>query len=398
MFKKVISTALALTIILGLTACGSTVGSGTPETTTTAEAAKAATDETLEKTVEAAENAGYKIGIMTTTVSQAEEEYRVAEDLVAEYPDTVVHVTFPDNFATEMETTISTALSLASDPDMKAIIFTQSVSGTAAAIDKIREVRDDIFIWAGLPMDDNDVIAQAADVVFNTDFSTAGVQDAEILNELGVKTVLHYSFPRHLAIATKLAYHDNLKAKCEELGIAFVDVTTPDPTSDAGTTGTQQFVLEDVPKKLDEYGEMTAFYGTNLSQTEPIIKTLADRQEGYYLIIKDPSPTFYANPLGIEIPEEYAGDYDYLNKQIVEKAAEKNMTGYFTGWPLSVTNMSLRGGVQYCMEYLDGKTNGKVDIDALQTILTNLAGEGASVTLYENYENYFAVTAPNMTY
>ena len=85
MFKKVISTALALTMILGLTACGSTVGSGTPETTTTAEAAKAATDETLEKTVEAAENAGYKIGIMTTTVSQAEEEYRVAEDLVAEY-------------------------------------------------------------------------------------------------------------------------------------------------------------------------------------------------------------------------------------------------------------------------------------------------------------------------
>lgn len=49
MFKKVISTALALTMILGLTACGSTVGSGTPETTTTAEAAKAATDETLER-------------------------------------------------------------------------------------------------------------------------------------------------------------------------------------------------------------------------------------------------------------------------------------------------------------------------------------------------------------
>ena len=116
------------------------------------------------------------------------------------------------------------------------------------------------------------------------------------------------------------------------------------------------------------------------SQTAPIIKTLADSQEGYYLIITAPSPTFYANPLGIEIPEEYAGDYDYLNKQIVEKAAEKNMTGHFTGWPLSVTNMSLRGCVHYCMEYLDGKTNGKVDIDALQTILTNLAGEGASVT------------------
>ncbi len=396
MLKKMTLWVLALFAAGSLAACGSTVGGGSTEAAgTTAGAAQTAAEAASDS---AESNEGYKIGIMTTTVSQAEEEYRVAEELAEEYPDTIVHVTFPDNFATEMETTISTALSLASDPDIKAIIFTQSVSGTAAAIDKIRETRDDIFIWAGLPMDDNDVIAAAADVVFNTDFASAGIQDAQTLSELGVKTVVHYSFPRHMAIATKLAYHDNLKSESEKLGITFVDVTTPDPTSDAGTTGTQQFVLEDVPKKLEEYGEMTAFYGTNLAQTEPIIKTLADMQEGYYLIIKDPSPSFYANPLGIEIPEEYTGDYDYLSQQIVEKVAEKNMTGHFTGWPLSVTNMSLRGGVQYCMEYLEGQTAGKVDIEALREILTDLAGEGAQVSLYEDYDNYFAVTAPNITY
>ena len=63
MFKKVIATALTLTMVLGLAACGSTVGSGTPETTTTAETAKTSADETMEKTAEAAENAGYKIGV-----------------------------------------------------------------------------------------------------------------------------------------------------------------------------------------------------------------------------------------------------------------------------------------------------------------------------------------------
>ena len=259
MLKRRNLWAAVLAAAICLAGCGSTVGGGSTEGETTAEeTVQTAGQEAASGTEEA--NEGYKIGIMTTTVSQAEEEYRVAEELAEEYPDTIVHVTFPDNFATEMETTISTALSLASDPDIKAIIFTQSVSGTAAAIDKIRETRDDIFIWAGLPMDDNDVIAAAADVVFNTDFASAGIQDAETLAELGVKTVVHYSFPRHMAIATKLAYHDNLKAESEKLGITFVDVTTPDPTSDAGTTGTQQFVLEDVPKILEEYGEMTSFY------------------------------------------------------------------------------------------------------------------------------------------
>lgn len=42
-----------------------------------------------------------------------------AEMLQEQHPDTVVLATFPDKFATEQETTISTALSLASDPDVK---------------------------------------------------------------------------------------------------------------------------------------------------------------------------------------------------------------------------------------------------------------------------------------
>lgn len=56
--------------------------------------------------------APFHIGVATLTVSQAEDTYRGAERLIKEYGDVasggmIRHVTMPDNFMSEMETTIS---------------------------------------------------------------------------------------------------------------------------------------------------------------------------------------------------------------------------------------------------------------------------------------------------
>lgn len=56
--------------------------------------------------------APYHIGIVTGTVSQEEDTYRGAEFMVKKYGDVngggmLLHVTMPDNFMQEMETTIS---------------------------------------------------------------------------------------------------------------------------------------------------------------------------------------------------------------------------------------------------------------------------------------------------
>jgi hypothetical protein len=45
----------------------------------------------------------FKIGILTGTVSQGEDEYRAAEQVKAKYGDRIVHVTYPDNFMQEQE-------------------------------------------------------------------------------------------------------------------------------------------------------------------------------------------------------------------------------------------------------------------------------------------------------
>ena len=92
-----------------------------------------------------------KVAIVTNTVSQNEEEYRSAEEMSKKYGDRIVHVTWPDNFMTEQEQMITTVSKLAADPDVKAIVINQAVPGTNAAIDKLKETRDDILVIYGTP-------------------------------------------------------------------------------------------------------------------------------------------------------------------------------------------------------------------------------------------------------
>ena len=117
----------------------------------------------------------YKIGIVTGTVSQGEEEFNAAQQMIAKYGDMIEHVTYPDNFGKEVETTISQVASLASDPDMKAIVFVQAVPGAAAAIDKVRETREDILFILGVPHEDPDVIAARADIALELKIGRAHV-------------------------------------------------------------------------------------------------------------------------------------------------------------------------------------------------------------------------------
>ena len=72
---------------------------------------------------------GFKIGVVTGTVSQGEDEYRGAEAVVKKYGKEIIHVTYPDKFMQEQETTIARIVELAYDPQVKAIVICQGVPG-----------------------------------------------------------------------------------------------------------------------------------------------------------------------------------------------------------------------------------------------------------------------------
>ncbi len=380
--KKLLSLLMILVMVAGMLA-GCSKPAEEP-------AADTGSDAAAEETAEAP---SFKIGIMTGTVSQNEEEYRAAENVQKKYgEDRVLIMTYPDKFMDEQETTIANLVSMASDPEVKALIVVQAVPGTSAAIEKVKELRDDLLIIAGVPGEDPKMIADKADIVLAMDELTMGRTIPEQAKKQGAKVFVHYSFPRHMSYALLSARRDLMKETCDEIGLEFVDATAPDPTGDAGVSGAQQFILEDVPRMVEKYGKDTAFFSTNCSMQVPLISASLD-QGAIYPQPCCPSPYHgFPSALGIQIPEDKKGDVAFAVEQITNEIAAKGGEGRFSTWPVPVAMMFVEGSADYAFAWANGEIENKVDKEALNDMFNTYAG--VDVTLNEldesgvHYDNY----------
>lgn len=374
--KRIIALLLVILMTLGFVACEATVPGPASQ--------------------EGSSGSGsWKIGIMTPSVSQGEEQLRRSEYWVNKLgAEHVIIQMFPDNFTTEQETTISNALSLAADPDVK-VIFFYGMIGTAAACQKIREIRPDILLIVGSYNEAAETMTECCDLFYREDMDAMGQQLVARAIETDCKTIVHYSFPRHLANAPMAQRLQVIKELAAPAGIEVVEVTTPDPTSDAGTAGTQQFVLEDVPREIEKYGAQTMFFGTNTAQLEPMVKGCVDGKAYYYPSVESVF-TAYPAALGLEVPEDKQWDVPFYVDSIKSKLVELGCEGHMGCWLVSVESFWLDSAMTYAVKYCNGETNGDgVDYDAFYASLNEAAG---SEVAYRNitegervYENGFFI-------
>jgi len=281
----------------------------------------------------------FHIGIVTGTVSQSEDDLRGAEKLIAEYGSVadggmIQHLTYPDNFMEESETTIAVIAGLADDPKMKAIIVNQAVPGTTEAFRQVKEKRPDILCFAGEAHEDLPLIGSSADLVSNNDFVARGYLIIRTAHELGCDTFVHISFPRHMSYETMSRRVAIMRAACEEFGMTFVLETAPDPTSDVGVAGAQQYILEQVPAWIEKYGQKAAFFCTNDAHTEPLLKQLMT-YGGYFIEADLPSPLMgYPGALGIDLSAE-AGDFAAILAKVEKAIVDKGGANRFGTWAYS---------------------------------------------------------------
>ncbi len=338
-----------------------------------------------------------KIGIMTGTVSQGEEEYRAGEEMVAKYgEDRVIHVTYPDKFMDEQETTISQVMAMASDPDLKAIVICQGVPGTAAAIDKVKEVRDDIAFIVGTVHEEPYMMAGKADILYEIDQPARGSSIIEKAKGMGAKTFIHYSFPRHMSYPLLATRRDIMEKTCKELGIEFVFVNAPDPTGEGGVAGAQQFILEDAPRQIEKYGPDTAFFSTNCSMQEPLIKSVV-KGKAIYPEQCCPSP-FHALPNALGLKVENKGDVPYILNAIEEKVKELEMEGRIATWTAPITMNFIRAGAAYAMGYANGEIKDKADIETAKKLIQSFAGGEPKVVVTPVSHEDAEKATPTATY
>ena len=374
--KRIVTLLLVLAMVLSLAACGTT-------TTSTAKNDNA-TD--------------FKIGIITGTASQGDEEISTAMRMKEKYGDMIVTATYPDNFSSETEQVIATATNMAADPAIKAIVWCQAVDGTVAAINKVKETRDDILFIGGIATEAPAIVSETLDIVMMNDEITLGFDIIDQAAKQGAKTFVHISFERHLGITTIAQRQANFKQRCAELGLEYVEATAPDPTGDAGVPGAQAWITNNIKVLVDQYGKDTAFFSTNCAMQVPLIQQVAELGAIYPLQCC-PSP-FHAYPSAFNIDMSgHEADVDYLLNEIKTAVAEKGNTGRMSTWTVPVAMMIIEGGVEYAIKYCKGEITEKCDSDALLAELQKIGGAEVKFSNYVDTDageltNFKMIIAP----
>jgi hypothetical protein len=304
--------------------------------------------------------AKYHIGVITGTVAQGEDEVRGAEAMIKEFGDVkndgmIQHLTYPNNFAAEQETTISQIVSLATDPLMKAIIMNQAVPGATEGFRRVREMRPDILLLAGVAHEDPLVIGRVADFVMRNDFVSAGYRVIWAAKQLGADTFVHVSFPRHMSVETLTRRRMIFEQACNDLGVKWVFETAPDPLSDVGIVGAQQYLLENVPKWVEKYGKNASFYCTNDAHTEPLIRQVVE-YGGTFVEASLPSPLLgFPGALGVDLSNE-KGNFPAIMKKIEDVLNSKNAGGRLGTWSFSFPYCATTGLIQHAINVIEGES------------------------------------------
>ncbi|MBQ4419031.1 MAG: DUF3798 domain-containing protein [Synergistaceae bacterium] len=310
-----------------------------------------------------AEDAKFHIGIVTGTVSQSEDDLRGAELMIARYGDTakggmITHLTYPDNFTSEAETTISQIAGLADDPLMKVIVVNQAIPGTTEGFRKVREKRPDILLFAGQPHEDPAIITAASDLAIMVDNISRGYLIPLGAKKLGSKTFVHVSFPRHMSMEVLGRRRVIMEEACKDLGIKFVFETAPDPTGDVGVAGAQQYILESMPTWIEKYGKDASFFATNDAHVEPMLRQIV-KYGGIFVEASLPSPVMgYPGALGIDLSKE-SGNWPAILKKVEDVIVAQGGAERLGTWAYSYGYTNSAALAEFGKRIVEG--NAKVD-------------------------------------
>ncbi|MCR5598344.1 MAG: DUF3798 domain-containing protein [Lachnospiraceae bacterium] len=357
MKKRLIGGMLAAIMALNMMACnpeqGGSMSDGNSEESGEGTESSAAN---AENEIETDSAEDFRIGIVTGSFSQSEDDRRGAEAFRDKYgEDSVTLVLYPDNFTEEYDVTVQTIVNLAEDPRIKVIIVNQAVDGTTEAFRKIKEMRPDIICIAGEAYEDFADIGEVADLVVSCDFVSRGYLMIRTAHELGCDTFVHISFPRHLSYETVSRQVAIMEAACDEFGMEFVSETAPDPTTSVGVPGAQAYIRDHVPEWVSKYGENTAFFCTNDAHTEPLIKGLLENG-GYFIEADLPSPLLgYPGALDLDFTED-TSDFEVKLRKIEGAVVANGGAGRFGTWTYSYGYTVSAGLAEHARNVVLGKS------------------------------------------
>jgi DNA-binding LacI/PurR family transcriptional regulator len=301
----------------------------------------------------------FHIGILTGSDAQGADDLLGFEEMIRLYGDAdnggiIRYIIYPDNFMDDVAATANLISSMADDPLIKVIVVNQAIPGTAEGFRMAKEKRPDIICLAGEAHEDADVIGPVADLVVNADFISRGYLIPHSAKELGARTFMHISFPRHMASESIARRYAIMEQTCSDLGLNFVSEEAPDPTGSVGVEGARQYILENVPLWIEKYGRDTAFFCTNDAHTEPLLRQIA-AYGGYFVEADIPSPLLgFQEAFEIKL-DRPPGDWQGTLKKIEDAVIKAGASGRMGTWAYSLGFCQTAGMVEFGKLVAEGR-------------------------------------------
>lgn len=340
----------------------------------------------------------FKIGVMTGSAAQCEDEFRAGQQVVARYPGRVKHITFPADFVQEQETVVAQLIGLAADPLVKVIVVAPAIPGSVEAARKIREQRPDILIGFVAPQQAPALVDSACDLAVQPDEIARGATIIDETVAMGARAFVHYSFPRHMTQELLARRRDLMKQEATKRGMKFELVIAPDPM-EGGPSAAERFVAEDVPKQLEKLGPRTAFFATDCGMQEPLIKSLLTAKQGYLAEPCCPAPTLgYPGALGVSMSADKAGDIDSIRAENKRLIAAAGMSGHFGNWIAPASRAAIGGVVSLLVDAADGDKADYNDMATVQKYLADEAGTAVRIRRYRESGNQYLILMDHEVY
>ena len=334
---------------------------------------------------EAQESASdWKIAIVTRSLKASNDELTVEAIQNMYGQDRIIHSIWPDVFVGSDEMRIRTIVNIAANPEVKALVISPAIVGTNEAVARFREVRDDVFIVYCHPSEEPDKVAELADLILAESNLLMGKAIAVQAKAMGAETLIHYSFPRHMAIPPLARRRDVMQETAEREGLKFVELTAPDPREDGGVAATQLHITRDVPLQVELYGKNTAFFGTTCTMQIPLVTQVVETgalfpqaccpspyqclSAALQVVTHVPTGKFCPQ-LGTELqtfrplPEVLAATRVVINA--------RGATGRFSSWPAPTSMAWPIIGAGYAIEWLEGNVpqeRGVIDLDVISRL------------------------------
>lgn len=267
-------------------------------------------------------------------------------ELENQWPDHQVELRFfPRNILTDPSDVSRTLAELADDPLLRGVVLGEAPVGSIDGLARLRAKRPDIYVIVIDPHEKIERMAQVATLTLSLNHAARGFLYPTLAHRMGARTLVYFSFPRHLALPGFGQQYRVMSQVTLDLGMIMVsDIKGPDPLDpDCDLSTLEEYLTRAVRAYLDQYGPNTAFMTTSTTHSDLLVPIIM-REGGAMLPAVQPS-LLLGYPEALDMVEETFALFGrwrkmlaVIDEKIIARASsapggpEATAQGQFAAW------------------------------------------------------------------